>query len=84
MSNTGNIKGYDKEYKDMIVDLYKSGMPLSKLNSEYGRGFAMQNLRENELMPLNGDTVIGGVLKAVSDVAGYALGDPAGRRVDVI
>lgn len=47
----------------MIVDLYKSGMPLSKLNSEYGRGFAMQNLRENELMPLNGDTVIGGVLK---------------------
>ncbi|MDU4802385.1 IS3 family transposase [Clostridium butyricum] len=27
---------YDQEYKDMIVDLYKSGMSLAELSSEYG------------------------------------------------
>ncbi|MDY6228115.1 MAG: hypothetical protein SPH93_10705 [Clostridium sp.] len=29
-------KRYDQEYKNMIVDLYKSGMSLAELNSEYG------------------------------------------------
>ncbi len=29
-------KRYDQEYKDMIVDLYKSGMTLAELSSEYG------------------------------------------------
>ncbi|WP_251861703.1 transposase [Clostridium sp. Marseille-Q2269] len=32
----GNGRRYDQEYKDMIVDLFKSGMSLSELNSEYG------------------------------------------------
>lgn len=30
------VKRYDQEYKDMIVDLYKSGMTLAELSSEYG------------------------------------------------
>ena len=29
-------KRYDQEYKNMKVDLYKSGMSLAELNSEYG------------------------------------------------
>ena len=29
-------KGYDQEYKDMIVELFKSGMSLAELSSEYG------------------------------------------------
>lgn len=32
----GRGKRYDQEYKDMIVDLYKSGMSLAGLSSEYG------------------------------------------------
>ena len=32
----GKGKRYDQEYKNMIVDLYKSGMSLAELNSEYG------------------------------------------------
>ena len=32
----GKGKRYDQEYKDMIVDLYKSGMTLAELSSEYG------------------------------------------------
>jgi transposase len=32
----GNGKRYDQEYKDMIVDLYKSGMSLAELSNEYG------------------------------------------------
>ncbi len=32
----GNGRRYDQEYKDMIVDLFKSGMSLSELNSKYG------------------------------------------------
>ena len=32
----GNGKRYDQEYKDMIVDLFKSGMSLAELSSEYG------------------------------------------------
>ena len=27
---------YDQEYKDMIVELFKSGMSLAQLSSEYG------------------------------------------------
>ena len=29
-------RGYDREYKDMIVELFKSGMSLAELSSEYG------------------------------------------------
>ncbi|MDY2629939.1 MAG: hypothetical protein SOV85_01105 [Clostridium sp.] len=29
-------KRYYQEYKNMIVDLYKSGISLAELNSEYG------------------------------------------------
>ena len=32
----GKGRGYDQEYKDMIVDLFKSGMSLAELSSEYG------------------------------------------------
>ena len=31
-----NGKRYDQEYKNMIVDLFKSGMSLSEISSEYG------------------------------------------------
>ena len=32
----GNGRRYDQEYKNMIVDLFKSGMSLSEISSEYG------------------------------------------------
>ena len=32
----GNGRRYDQEYKDMIVELFKSGMSLAELSSEYG------------------------------------------------
>ena len=32
----GKGRRYDQEYKDMIVDLLKSGMSLAELSSEYG------------------------------------------------
>ena len=32
----GKGKRYDQEYKNMIVDLFKSGMSLADLSSEYG------------------------------------------------
>ena len=32
----GNGRRYDQEYKDMIVDLFKSGISLAELSSEYG------------------------------------------------
>ena len=32
----GKGRRYDQEYKDMIVELFKSGMNLAELSSEYG------------------------------------------------
>ena len=32
----GKGRSYDQEYKDMIVELFKSGMSLAELSSEYG------------------------------------------------
>ena len=32
----GKGRRYDEEYKDMIVELFKSGMSLAELSSEYG------------------------------------------------
>lgn len=32
----GNGRRYDQEYKDMIVDLFKVGMSLVEISSEYG------------------------------------------------
>ena len=32
----GKGRRYNQEYKDMIVDLYKSGMSLAELSREYG------------------------------------------------
>ena len=32
----GKGRRYDQEYKDMIVELFKSGMSLADLSSEYG------------------------------------------------
>ena len=31
----GKGRRYDQEYKDMIVELFKSGMSLAELSSEY-------------------------------------------------
>ena len=36
MSIMENGKRYDQEYKNMIVELFKSGMSLAVLSSEYG------------------------------------------------
>lgn len=36
MSIIGKGRRYDQEYKDMIVELFKSGMSLAELSSEYG------------------------------------------------
>ncbi len=53
---------YDQEYKDMIVDLFKSGMSLAELSSEYGIAKSTINgwvkdvkevkIDENEVMTL--------------------------------
>ncbi len=32
----GNGKRYDQEYKDMIVELFKSGMTVTEIGTEYG------------------------------------------------
>ena len=32
----GKGRRYDQEYKDMIVELFKSGMSLAELSSKYG------------------------------------------------
>ena len=32
----GKGRRYDQEYKDMIVELFKSGLSLAELSSEYG------------------------------------------------
>ena len=32
----GKGRRYDQEYKDMIVELFKAGMSLAELSSEYG------------------------------------------------
>ena len=32
----GRGKRYTQEYKEMVADLYKSGMSLAELSSEYG------------------------------------------------
>ncbi len=32
----GKGKRYDQEYKDMIVELYKSGMTVTEIGKEYG------------------------------------------------
>lgn len=53
---------YDQEYKDMIVELFKSGMSLAELSSEYGIAKSTINgwikdvkeikIDENEVMTL--------------------------------
>ena len=58
----GNGRRYDQEYKDMIVDLFKSGISLAELSSEYGIARSTINgwikdvkeikLDENEVMTL--------------------------------
>ena len=55
-------KRYDQEYKNMIVELFKSGMSLAKLSSEYGIAKSTINgwvkdekeirIDENEVMTL--------------------------------
>lgn len=58
----GSGKRYNQEYKNMIVDLFKSGMSLTELNSEYGIAKSTINgwvkdvkevkIDENEVMTL--------------------------------
>ena len=36
MSNIGKSRRYDQEYKDMIVELFKSGMTVTEIGKEYG------------------------------------------------
>ncbi len=58
----GSGKRYDQEYKNMIVDLFKSGMRLAELSSEYGIAKSTINgwvkdvkevkIDENEVMTL--------------------------------
>ena len=60
----GNGRRYDQEYKDMIVELFKSGMSLAELSSEYGIAKSTINgwikdvkeikVDENEVMTLKG------------------------------
>lgn len=56
----GKGRIYNQEYKNMVVDLYKSGISLAKLSSEYGiaestiNGWIKDvkeiNIDENELL----------------------------------
>ena len=58
----GKGRRYDQEYKDMIVELFKSGMSLAELSSEYGIAKSTINgwikdvkeikVNENEVMTL--------------------------------
>ena len=58
----GKGRRYDQDYKDMIVDLFKSGMSVSEISSEYGIAKATINgwikdvkeikVDENEVMTL--------------------------------
>ena len=58
----GKGRKYDQEYKNMIVDLFKSGMSLAELSSEYGIAKSTINglikdvkeikVDENEIMTL--------------------------------
>ena len=58
----GKDRRYDQEYKDMIVELFKSGMSLAELSSEYGIAKSTINgwikdlkeikIDENEVMTL--------------------------------
>ena len=58
----GKGRRYDQDYKDMIVDLFKSGMSVSEISSEYGIAKSTINgwikdvkeikVDENEVMPL--------------------------------
>ena len=58
----GKGRRYDQEYKDMIVELFKSGMSLADLSSEYGIAKSTINgwikdvkeikIDENEVMTL--------------------------------
>ena len=62
MSIIGKGRRYDQDYKDMIVDLFKSGMSVSEISSEYGIAKSTINgwikdvkeikLDENEVMTL--------------------------------
>lgn len=62
MSIMASGKRYDQEYKNMIVELFKSGMSLAELSSEYGIAKSTINgwvkdvkeikIDENEVMTL--------------------------------
>ena len=44
----GKGRRYNQEYKDMILDLFKSGMSLAELSSEYGIAKSTRNMSSKE------------------------------------
>ena len=77
----GKGRRYDQEYKDMIVDLFKSGMSLAELSSEYGIAKSTINgwikdvkeikVDENEVMTLKEVKALGkemAIIKEESEI----------------
>lgn len=74
----GNGRRYDQEYKYMIVDLFKSGMSLAELSSEYGIAKSTINgwikdvkdikVAENEVMTLKEVKVLKKEMARIKDV----------------
>ena len=50
----GKGRRYDQEYKDMIVELFKSGMSLAELSSEYGIAKSTINGWIKDVKEING------------------------------
>ena len=51
----GKGRRYDQEYKDMIVELFKSGMSLAELSSEYGIAKSTINGWVKDVKEIKGD-----------------------------
>ena len=51
----GKGRRYDQEYKDMIVELFKSGMSLAELSSEYGIAKSTINVWEKDVKEIKVD-----------------------------
>ena len=68
MSIMENGKRYDQEYKNMIVDLFKSGMSLSEISSEYGIAKSTINgwIKDVKEIKVDGNEVM--TLKEVKDL----------------
>ncbi|HHL2034395.1 MAG: helix-turn-helix domain-containing protein [Clostridium perfringens] len=60
MSTVGRGKKYKEDYKEMISDLYKSGMTISEISSEYGIAKSTVNvwIKANKEIKIYEDEVI--------------------------